>query len=537
MVAVGRREAHRRCMSTRVAIYARLSSDPLGNQTATQRQAEACERYAELREWSVEAVYEDVDVSAYKPGVVRPAYEQMVQAIDAGRLDGVLVWKLDRLVRRPVEFERFWQVCERNATFLTSVTEPIDSSTELGLALVRILVTFASLESATTSLRMRARNEQAARAGKRPARGRVYGLNATWTALVPHEAAIIREAAERVAAGETIRAVAAAFNARGVPSPGNTRWSASGLSGLLSLSRIAGDRSYRGQVVARDCFPAAVPRTTFEALQARRTVPPTTRSSRYLLTGLILCGRCGNRMYRITSRARPASYACHRDGGCASVAITAHNVEALVERRLLARAWWVKSVGAPVAVETLTPSAGEARAALVRARAQYRRRDISAPVYFAGRRALERDLAIHTMALPPLDELADEWPGLDRDHRRAVLQREIERITINPAKRRGAPFDSTRADIAWQTPRARTARRPTMAAALRIALARRGRHAQRWLSLAEAAAALGDISPTSVCRLVIDGLLPAFQDHKELWFREHEVRDFMAASRLTPANG
>jgi site-specific DNA recombinase len=522
-------------MSTRVAIYARLSSDPLGNQTATQRQADACERYAELREWTVEAIYEDVDVSAYKPGVVRPGYEEMVRAIDAGRLDGVLVWKLDRLVRRPAEFERYWQVCERNSTFLTSVTEPIDSSTELGLALVRILVTFASLESATTSLRMRARNEQAARAGQRPARGRVYGLNPTWTALVPNEAAVIREAADRVVGGETIRSVAESLNARSVPSPGNTRWSPSGLSSLLSMPRIAGDRSYRGQIVARDCFPAAVPRATFEALQARRTIPPATRSSRYLLTGLILCGRCGNRMYRITSKALPASYACHRDGGCARVAVTAHNAEALVERRLLARARWAKSVGAVVAAETLTPNAGEARAALARARAQYRRRDISAPLYFAQRRALERDLAVHTMDLPSLDELASTWPEMGREHRRGVLQREIERITTHPAKRRGAPFDSTRIDIAWRTARTRAVRRPTMTAALRIALARRGRHAQRWLSVAETAALLGDISPTSVCGLVIDGVLPAFQEHKVLWFREHEVQDYLAASRLLPA--
>jgi hypothetical protein len=240
-------------------------------------------------------------------------------------------------------------------------------------------------------------------------------------------------------------------------------------------------------------------------------------------------------MYWFQSHAPAGSYACHRDGGCASVAVTAHNAEALVERRLLARARWAKSVGAVVAAETLTPNAGEARAALARARAQYRRRDISAPLYFAQRRALERDLAIHTMGLPPLNELAPAWPGLDREHRRGVLQREIERITTNPAKRRGAPFDSTRIDISWRTARTRTVRRPTMSAALRIALARRGRHAQRWLSVNETAVLLGDISPTSVCRMVIDGDLPAFQDHKELWFREHEVRDFIAASRLLPA--
>ena len=68
----------------------------------------------------------------------------------------MVVWKLDRLVRRPSEFESFWEACEAAGVALVSATEPVDTSHELGLALVRILVTFASLESATISLRSKA---------------------------------------------------------------------------------------------------------------------------------------------------------------------------------------------------------------------------------------------------------------------------------------------------------------------------------------------------------------------------------------------
>jgi hypothetical protein len=49
----------------RVAIYTRLSSDPTGQQTATERQARACEQFAAARDWDVVRVIEDVDVSAY----------------------------------------------------------------------------------------------------------------------------------------------------------------------------------------------------------------------------------------------------------------------------------------------------------------------------------------------------------------------------------------------------------------------------------------------------------------------------------------
>src|SRR6266480_3752254 len=125
-------------MSAEIAIYTRISQADPAEQTATHRQEAACRAYAAAKDWHVTEVFEDVDRSAYS-GVPRPAYAQMLDAIAQGRVDGVLVWKLDRLVRRPSEFERFWGLCESERATLTSVTEPIDSSTELGLALVRVL--------------------------------------------------------------------------------------------------------------------------------------------------------------------------------------------------------------------------------------------------------------------------------------------------------------------------------------------------------------------------------------------------------------
>src|SRR4051812_36982565 len=101
-----------------VALYTRLSKDDTGLQTATGRQEKACRLYAELRDWNVVEVFEDVDLSAYKPSVVRPAFEQLQRTVAAGTVAGVLVWKLDRLVRRPSDFERFWQRCEHSGAFL-----------------------------------------------------------------------------------------------------------------------------------------------------------------------------------------------------------------------------------------------------------------------------------------------------------------------------------------------------------------------------------------------------------------------------------
>src|SRR4051794_3852899 len=99
-------------MAIEVGIYTRISEADEETQTATQRQEAACRSFAAARGWIIREVFEDVDVSAYK-GVHRPAFEQLLTAIDRQSLGGVVVWKLDRLVRRTKEFERFWDICDR----------------------------------------------------------------------------------------------------------------------------------------------------------------------------------------------------------------------------------------------------------------------------------------------------------------------------------------------------------------------------------------------------------------------------------------
>lgn len=518
-------KAHGEAM-TRVAVYTRLSSDPTGTQTATLRQGNACRSYAEIRGWIVVEEFEDVDLSAYNPKVLRPAYLAMTGAIERRAIDGVLVWKLDRLVRRPAEFEKYWQICERNDVFLASVTEPIDTTTQLGLALVRILVTFGSLESATTSTRLRDRNAHDARSGRPPSRPGAYGHDRTWTRIVPAEAAVIREAASRVMAGESFPAICRRFNERRLPSPGGVAWRPNALRVLLRSPRLVGDRTYRGEVVARDCLPAILSREIFDAMGvARPRQGPTTK--RHLLTGVVLCSRCGTTMYS-GAMNRTRGYSCTQGGGCGRVGITGARLEDLVIDRLLGR----DGRGWPAGPVEVVPSLEECRLEMTSLRKKQRSRLLPHPIVLERKRALERAILLRTCTLPDRGTVRQAWDGLPLDTRRGVIYREIERITVRPAIRRGTPFDPSRVAIVWHGDLRANVPRPTLAAARRVAHVRVRQHAQRWLTLEEAAARLGGISPEATCKLVIDGLLPAYRDLKELVFRDHEVDDLLRASRV-----
>src|SRR5258708_33474881 len=114
--------------SPRVAIYLRISEDRDGQQTATARQREDCRAFAERKGWEVVERFEDVDVSAFDAKAKRPAFARMRAALDQGDIEGVVVWKLDRLSRQQRDLARVLETCAKDKAFLASVTGPIDTS-------------------------------------------------------------------------------------------------------------------------------------------------------------------------------------------------------------------------------------------------------------------------------------------------------------------------------------------------------------------------------------------------------------------------
>ena len=126
----------------RVAVYLRISKDPDGTSTATDRQLKDCRALCREKGWPAPDVYEDTDLSAYRD-VRRPQYEALLEAMTTGDYDVVVVWKLDRLMRRIVEFSRFWQVAARHDVKLVSKHDSLDTTTPIGLAIVYLIVSQA----------------------------------------------------------------------------------------------------------------------------------------------------------------------------------------------------------------------------------------------------------------------------------------------------------------------------------------------------------------------------------------------------------
>src|SRR5689334_1392002 len=98
--------------AVRAGIYARISSDREADGLGVARQIDDCKRLAERKGWQVAGPYVDDDVSAWS-GKRRPEYVRILEDLEMGAINGLLVYDLDRLHRQPSELESFIDLCQR----------------------------------------------------------------------------------------------------------------------------------------------------------------------------------------------------------------------------------------------------------------------------------------------------------------------------------------------------------------------------------------------------------------------------------------
>jgi site-specific DNA recombinase len=328
---------------TSAAVYARISHDPSGERLGVQRQEADCLEEAKRRGWSIAQVYVDDDRSAYDTKRPRPEYQRLLQDIQLGLRDGVMIWRLDRLHRQPRELEEFIVICDKHRVALATVTGDVDLATSQGRLLARAWGAFAAHESDIKGERMSRANLERARRGIMRTVRRQYGFTLDGRSLDHVEVQVIREAAARLLRGESLRGICMDLNDRGIPSARHVLWTGASLRYMLGNPRLAGWSTYHGEVVGRGAWKAILTRRQSERIRAlfadpdRRTGDGTRR--RYLLTGLVHCGRCGARMMS-RGNGHTRTYICPwlpGQVGCGRVSINVEDLEGLFLDRLYQR--------------------------------------------------------------------------------------------------------------------------------------------------------------------------------------------------------
>ncbi len=303
----------------RCAIYTRKSTDEGLDQefNTLDAQREAAEAYiASQRMEGWLALPDRYDDGGFSGGnMERPALQRLMDDAEAGRIDCIVVYKVDRLSRSLLDFARIMEVLDRQNISFVSVTQQFNTTNSMGRLTLNILLSFAQFEREIISERTRDKMSAARRKGKWvggvPILG--YDVDPRGGRLMVNEteAALVREVFETYLREEGLVSTAKVLNQRGLTTKrwktrkGNMRggrpFSKNNLFGLLTNMTYIGKVNFRGDVFEGE-HPAIVDESIWQRVQER--LQKNGRSgggevrNRYgaILKGLLYCDACSAAM-------------------------------------------------------------------------------------------------------------------------------------------------------------------------------------------------------------------------------------------------
>src|ERR1700720_137085 len=310
------RTAVRQNRSVRCAIYTRKSSEEGLEQefNSLQAQREACEAFINSQRnegWvCLRAAYDDGGFSGAT--MARPALQQLLADLAAGRVDIVVVYKIDRLTRSLADFAKIVEILDTRGASFVSVTQQFNTTTSMGRLTLNVLLSFAQFEREVIGERIRdkiaASKKKGMWMGGVPPLG--YQAQDRKLVIVESEAEIVRLIFRRHAELGSVRWLRDELEALSIQS--KLRTSASGrISGGKPFARGAlylmlQNRIYRGEIVHnQQSYPGEhepiIDQPLWDAVQAQLASNAAQRNEGgktlqpSLLAGMLFDGD-GNRM-------------------------------------------------------------------------------------------------------------------------------------------------------------------------------------------------------------------------------------------------
>ena len=349
----------------RCAIYTRKSTEEGLEQAfnTLQAQREAAEAYVlSQRQASWVVVGEHYDDGGFSGATLeRPAMQRLLAAIDAGDVDCVVVYKVDRLSRSLLDFARLMERFDRRGVSFVSVTQEFNTTTSLGRLTLNILLSFAQFEREIISERTRDKLSAARRKGKWiggwPVMG--YNVDSKGGRLIVNakEATQVQEMYRIAAESETLEAALRAIQAGGFltkawTSRAGRRHMARPFSRMtlrLMLSNVlyTGVVNHKGtiypgeheRVVEQELWEQVNARLALRSLHQRGRIH---RRQEVPLSGLLYCAGCGTAMslsYTTKQGQKYRYYGCpaargKAGGSCSQGPVAAQDLEASILEKL-----------------------------------------------------------------------------------------------------------------------------------------------------------------------------------------------------------
>jgi site-specific DNA recombinase len=406
--------------------------------------------------------------------VVRPVWGQMMRDIRARIYGLAVVYNSDRLARDLYDTEDIIETAQYFGQAWDAATGQLDLSTEDGRSMARFMAVMHQRSSADTARRVARTHREMAETGEPVGGTRPFGWQEDRRTLDRSEADETEAAIKKIRAGMAPTAVLRDWASRGIVTPRGNTWQYSPFMFMLRNPRLCG---YRGRSIetvrengsmvheweivkladgteVKGKWEPIVSREDWDDLILKIGVraEPDGRyggagSARYLLSGMVFCGKCGGKMNgnRTIGKGKNTYhyFICPiaRQGGCGANSRSMPRVDELIE----ALALRMHAEGAPddevVGDEESQTGEIERIEALLRdAYTAWKSGDLPSSDYFSMRRDLEGDRAAimaaqarsaNRSSTTGVDEIAHRWPDATLDEKRTFIKAYIAAVVVH----------------------------------------------------------------------------------------------------------
>lgn len=435
-------------------------------------------------------------LSAWNRRVRRPGWERLLERVESGESDGIVVWHTDRLFRQPRDLERLIELGDKGFRVYSAHGER-DLSDPDDRFILRIEVAQAAKSSDDTSRRIKRRFATKRAQGVAhlggPRRFGWPGKDRNWKPgpgedkddrpdvpqeQVEAERAALRDGTDAMLSGVSSEALARKWNAQGLLSPEGKAWNSNSVRAVLIRPTNAGLIEYEGKLVGKTEGDPIVDPDQFARLRAlyasrRRGRRWGEVGTRYVGSGIIRCGKCDRPLYGKRSKdeypdgERRMQYFCSKQRrGCGEVFADCRSVDKELRALTIVRlsdsrhAAAIEAARAKVVdrlseVRKQIAVCEEIQAGLTE---RLGRRELTLEAFDRANEHLAADLARLRAEREQLDGgapegpvktqsrevIAAQWDDAKVPERRALLTSALGRsvVKVLPAPRPGAKFDA-----------------------------------------------------------------------------------------------
>lgn len=279
-------------------LYPRVSTEDQSRfGHSLDEQEDRLKKLCEFKDYEIYKVYREEGVSAKDTN--RPKFKEMIQDMKDGKINKIIVYKLDRLTRSIQDLENICKMLEEYNCDLESVAEEINTGNANGKFFIRMLTILAQLEIERTSERTKFGLIGAAKKGHisgQPALGYTKKDKSKKLVIDELESDVVKRIFSMYLEGSSVCHICDVFNEENVL---NRNWATTTVDKILSNKIYIGSiehgkRDKKNTQIFEDVVPAIIDKTTFECVQKRKEKNSKNykRKRTYIFMQKILCPKC-----------------------------------------------------------------------------------------------------------------------------------------------------------------------------------------------------------------------------------------------------